>query len=146
MAEQVAIRLRRSGKKCQCVSIYARYSKQERLPSIHTQRKIEPTNNSDRLAQIVVQLFRSKYQGRAIRQIGVFYSDFVDQAYGLISLFDDPLQIQKEEELQLTIDRIRDRFGFASLLKGSALLDSSRAIARSKLTGGHSAGGLEGLS
>ncbi|MDS9391997.1 DNA polymerase, partial [Streptococcus pneumoniae] len=51
-----------------------------------------------------------------------------------------------EEELQLTIDRIRDRFGFASLLKGSALLESSRAIARSKLTGGHSAGGLEGLS
>ena len=49
----------------------------------------------------------------------------------LISLFDDLLQIQKEEELQLTIDRIRDRFGFASLLKGSALLDSSRAIARS---------------
>ena len=64
----------------------------------------------------------------------------------MISLFDDPLQIQKEEDLQLTIDRIRDRFGFASLLKGSALLDSSRAIARSKLTGGHSAGGLEGLS
>lgn len=146
MAEQVAIRLRRSGKKCQRVSIYARYSKQELLPSIHTQKKIEPTNNSDRLAQNVVQLFRSKYQGGPIRQIGVFYSDFVDQGYGLISLFDDPLQIQKEEELQLTIDRIRDRFGFASLLKGNALLDSSRAIARSKLTGGHSAGGLEGLS
>ncbi|EGP66571.1 ImpB/MucB/SamB family protein [Streptococcus sp. oral taxon 056 str. F0418] len=30
---------------------------------------------------------------------------------------------------------------YASLLKGSAL-----TIARSKLTGGHSAGGLEGLS
>ena len=146
MAEQVAIRLRRSGKKCQRVSIYARYSKQELLPSIHTQKKIEPTNNSDRLAQIVVQLFRSKYQGGAIRQIGVFYNDFVDQGYSLISLFDDPLQIQKEEELQQTIDHIRDRFGFASLLKGNALLDSSRAIARSKLTGGHSAGGLEGLS
>lgn len=116
-------------------------------PAFHSYtEKIEPTNNSDRLAQIVVQLFRSKYQGGAIRQIGVFYSDFVDQGYGLISLFDDPLQIQKEEELQQTIDRIRDCFGFASLLKGNALLDSSRAIARSKLTGGHSAGGLEGLS
>ena len=146
MAEQVAIRLRRSGKKCQCVSIYACYSKQELLPSIHTQKKIEPTNNSDRLAQIVVQLFRSKYPGRGYPTDWRFYSDFVDQAMVWFLSLTIPCKFKEEEELQLTIDQIRDRFGFASLLKGSALLDSSRAIARSKLTGGHSAGGLEGLS
>ncbi|KXT81496.1 ImpB/MucB/SamB family protein [Streptococcus sp. DD11] len=146
MAEQVAVRLRRAGKKTQRVAIHARYSKLENRASIHTQRKIEACNNSDRLAQTVTQLFRSKYQGGAIRQIGVYYSDLVDQSFSLISLFDDPLQQQKEEELQLTIDRIRDQFGFTSLLKGSALLQTSRMIARSKLAGGHSAGGLEGLS
>ncbi|MFQ7478174.1 MAG: DNA polymerase, partial [Streptococcus sp.] len=48
--------------------------------------------------------------------------------------------------LQQTIDRIRDQFGFTSLQKGSSLLENSRAIARSKLTGGHSAGGLDGLT
>ena len=51
-----------------------------------------------------------------------------------------------EEKLQQTIDRIRDQFGFTSLQKGSSLLENSRAIARSKLTGGHSAGGLDGLT
>ena len=59
-------------KKTQLVSIHASYSKQEQLPSIHCQRKIEPTNSTAQLAKEVIQLFRSHYQGGAIRQIGVF--------------------------------------------------------------------------
>ena len=70
---------------------------------------------------------------------------FVDENYSLISLFDDVETIEKEEKIQSTIDSIRDRFGFLAVQKGTALLDSSRNIARSKLIGGHSAGGLEGL-
>ena len=146
MAEQVAIRLRREKKKTQLVSIHASYSKQEQLPSIHCQRKIEPTNSTAQLSKEVIQLFRSHYQGGAIRQIGVFYGKLVEESFQLISLFDDPEQTQREEALQETIDHIRDRFGFASLQKGSALLENSRALARSKLTGGHSAGGLDGLA
>ena len=52
---------------------------------------------------------------------------------------------EKEEKLQQAIDGIRDEFGFLSIQKGTSLLESSRNIARSKLIGGHSAGGLEGL-
>ena len=70
----------------------------------------------------------------------------MEESFQLISLFDGPEQTQREEALQETIDHIRDRFGFASLQKGSALLENSRALARSKLTGGHSAGGLDGLA
>ena len=39
MAEQVAIRLRRAGKKTTLVSIYVGFSKQEVRPSIHTQNE-----------------------------------------------------------------------------------------------------------
>lgn len=69
----------------------------------------------------------------------------MDESFGLISLFDDVEKIEKEERLQLAIDSIRDRFGFTSLLKASALDSASRIIARSKLIGGHLAGGLDGL-
>mgnify|MGYP000912997078 CR=1 FL=1 len=34
---------------------------------------------------------------------------------------------------------------FTSLLKANALEEASRSLARSKLIGGHSAGGLDGL-
>ena len=145
MAEQVAIRLRRAGKKTTVVSIHVGYSKQENRKSINTQRKIEPTNQIDTLTNVVLQLFHQKYSSGAVRSVAVNYSGLVDESFGLISLFDDVEKREKEERLQSAIDSIRDRFGFTSLLKANALESASRSVVRSKLIGGHSAGGLDGL-
>ena len=127
------------------VSIHVGYSKQENKKSINTQKKIEPTNQTDTLTNVVLQLFHQKYNSGAVRNIAVNYSGLVDGSFGLISLFDDVEKIEKEERLQSAIDSIRDQFGFTSLLKTNALESASRNIARSKLIGGHSAGGLDGL-
>jgi len=145
MAEQVAIRLRRSGKKTTLVSIYVGFSKQEVRSSIHTQMKVEPTNKTAVLTDYVLKLFHNKYTSGAVRSIGVNYSGFVDESFGLISLFDDVDKLEKEERLQTAIDSIREQFGFTSLLKANALEEASRSLVRSKLIGGHSAGGLDGL-
>lgn len=145
MAEQVAIRLRRRHKKTKLISIYIGFSKYEMKSSLHCQEAIEPSNQTAILTKAVLQLFRKKYHSGAVRQIGVRYSDLVDDKYSIISLFDDPSLMEKEEKLQQAIDGIRDEFGFLSIQKGTSLLESSRNIARSKLIGGHSAGGLEGL-
>ena len=107
--------------------------------------KVEPTNNTAILTNYVLRLFHKKYTSGAVRSIGVNYSGFVDESFSLISLFDDVEQVEKEERLQTAIDSIREQFGFTSLLKANALEDASRSIARSKLIGGHSAGGLDGL-
>ena len=69
----------------------------------------------------------------------------MDESFGLISLFDDVDKLEKEERLQTAIDSIREQFGFTSLLRVNALEEASRSLARSKLIGGHSAGGLDGL-
>lgn len=146
MAEQVAIRLRRAGKKATVVAITLGYSKQEnKSRPINTQMKIEPTNNTDILTNYVLKLFHNKYTSGAIRSVAVNYSGFVDESYGLISLFDDVDKIEKEERLQTAIDSIRDQFGFTLLLLAMLLDALSRSIARSKLIEGHSAGGLDGL-
>ena len=146
MAEQVAVRLRKTGKKTTCVSIGVGYSRSEGKKSIHAQMKIEPTNQTETLKNHVLALFHKKYSSGAVRSISVYYSQLVDESFGLISLFDDVEQIEKEERLQSAIDTIRHQFGFTSLLKANALSEGSRVIARSKLVGGHSAGGLDGLS
>ncbi|HEM4148107.1 TPA: Y-family DNA polymerase [Streptococcus suis] len=145
MAEQVAIRLRRAHKKASTVAISVGYSRHEMKTPINCQMKIEPTNNTRILTDSVLGLFRSKYRSGAIRSVAVRYEGLVDESYSLISLFDDVEAIEREEKLQSAIDGIRDKFGFLAVQKGTALLDSSRNIARSKLIGGHSAGGLEGL-
>ena len=97
MAEQVAIRLRRAGKKTTLVSIYVGFSKQEVRPSIHTQMKVEPTNNTAILTDYVLKLFHNKYTSGAVRSVGVNYSRFVDESFGLISLFDDVDKLEKKK-------------------------------------------------
>ena len=63
----------------------------------------------------------------------------------LPSNFENPDDIDKEERLQAAIDSIRQEFGFTTIQKATALQEASRSLARSKLIGGHSAGGLDGL-
>ena len=145
MAEQVAIRLRRAHKKTSRVSVHIGYSRKEEKRPLQGQMKIEPTNNTNELMNHVLSIFHSKYDSGSVRSIGVYYSGFVDESFGLISLFDDVEKIEKEERLQSAIDDIRNQFGFTMLQKANALQDASRVIARSKLVGGHSAGGLDGL-
>lgn len=145
MAEQVAIRLRRAHKKCCTVSISLGFSRNELKRSIQAQMKVEPTNNTRVLTDHVLSLFRKKYDSGAVRNVAVSYSNFVDDSIQIISLFDDVEKIDKEERLQTAIDTIRNQFGFTTIQKGNSLLEASRSLERSKLIGGHSAGGLDGL-
>ena len=145
MAEQVAIRLRRAHKKCCTVSISIGFSRNELKRPIQAQMKVEPTNNTRALTDHVLSLFRKKYVSGAVRNVAVSYSNFVDDSIQVISIFDDVEKIDKEERLQTVIDTIRNQFGFTTIQKGNSLLEASRSLERSKLIGGHSAGGLDGL-
>ena len=145
MAEQVAIRLRRAHKKCCTVSISIWFSRNELKRPIQAQMKVEPTNNTRALTDHVLSLFRKKYVSGAVRNVAVSYSNFVDDSIQVISIFDDVEKIDKEERLQTVIDTIRNKFGFTTIQKGNSLLEASRSLERSKLIGGHSAGGLDGL-
>lgn len=69
----------------------------------------------------------------------------IDKYNTLLSLFDDVEEIEKENRLQIAIDVVREQLGFLAIQKGTVLTEGSRNIERSKLIGGHSAGGLEGL-
>ena len=145
IAEQVAIRLRRVHKKACQVSISIGFSKLEGNHSLQAQMKIEPANNPKILIGHVISLFRKKYQGGAVRSVSVSYANFVDEKIQILSLFDNPDDIDKEERLQSAIDSIRQEFGFMTIQKATALQEASRSIAQSKLIGGHSTGGLDGL-
>lgn len=146
MAEQVAIRLRRARKKAQVVSIFVGYSKEVDYRSIQVQEKIEPTHRTDLLQREVLRLFRQRYHGGAVRNIGIRYGDLIDEDIHVFSLFEDYEQGLKMERLQATLDKVRQKYGHVAILPASSLEEGSRTLARSKLIGGHSAGGLDGLS
>ncbi|WP_366208662.1 Y-family DNA polymerase [uncultured Veillonella sp.] len=146
MAEQVAIRLRKTHQLAQCVSIYIGFSKNVLQSPIQAQMKIPPSQLTDELVTYVKTLFRKHYKGGAVRQIAVRYSKLSSDEYRITSLFEDAEAVEKTYQLQRAIDRIREQYGFVSIQKGSSLLSYSRAIKRSRLIGGHSAGGLDGLT
>lgn len=98
--------------------------------------KIEPANLTKTMVNHVIELFRNKYDAGAVRYIGVSYSGFVDEGFGLISLFDDVETIAKEEKLQTAIDSVREQFGFLAIQKANVPTEGSRNIERSKLIGG----------
>ena len=146
LAEQVAIRLRQANKKTGLVALYVGYGISDATPSIHSQMSIEPTNSTETLTRFIRSIFRDKYEAGAVRRIVISYGQLCEDNFELISLFETDSLAKKHDTMQDVIDDIRQKYGFLSLQKATMLSTGSRAIARSRLVGGHSAGGLDGLS
>lgn len=144
MAEQVAIRLRKIKKKANVVAIYIGFSYKEEKKSISTCMKIIPSQSTEILSNHVISLFRKKYSGGAVRNIGIRYDDLIDENYTVYTIFDDAKKLEKQEKLEKTIDDIREKFGYLSVQKATFLMEGSRVKERSKLIGGH-LGGMDGL-
>lgn len=89
MAEQVAIRLRRIKKKATTIAIYIGFSYEEKKKSINVQKKIRPSQSTEVLVREVLSLFREKYDGGAVRNIGIRYDNLTDEDYCIFTLFED---------------------------------------------------------
>ena len=143
IAEQVAIRIRRIKKKATVISIHVGFSYSENKKSINARRTISPSQSTRVLCGEVLKLFRERYKGGAVRNLGVTYDNLVDESSTIFNFFDDYRKIEREENLDKAIDSIRDRFGFTSVQRATCLLEGSRVIERSNLIGGH-CGGMDG--
>ncbi|MDF7639602.1 Y-family DNA polymerase [Lactobacillus sp. ESL0791] len=142
IGEQVAARIRAHRLQAGCVNLYVRFSEyrsyQRQGFSVH--RKICPTADNEELVAELLALFRKNWHGEAVRALGVDYSSLVSAKEQQLTFFADPEQQIKRQNLTLTIDQIRQKYGFTHLVKASSLLKGATAIKRSNLVGGHSGG------
>ncbi|MGM0341643.1 DNA polymerase V [Enterococcus sp. AZ007] len=148
MAEQVAIRLRRRGAKTTTVHLFVGYSKDEEKRGFGRQMKVPATNDTQQLADHLLFLFNKFYDGRGfLRHIGVTYSDLVYDGGDQLNLFEDPAEQEKRIKIDQVTDKIREKYGFVSIVRASSTLENGRSIKRAGLVGGHNggAGGLDGL-
>ncbi|MFC5976224.1 excinuclease ABC subunit A, partial [Carnobacterium antarcticum] len=145
MAEQVATRIRKHHCKTGCVSLTVTYSKHEEKAGFSRQLKIPNTSNTKKLVDYCFDIFNKHYEDdMAVRSIGISYSKLTYTSNIQLDLFEDPTQQIANEKLDLLVDKIRDKYGFQSLVHASSLLEGATAINRSSLVGGH-AGGMEGI-
>ncbi|SFL09943.1 DNA polymerase [Lactococcus garvieae] len=150
MAEHLAIRLRKGKKLAGGLSLYVKPSYKEDSSSIKTASKIEPTQSTTDIQSEFLRLFREKYHGEIVREIGIGGFDLSSENIKQLNLFETMLpnesQVithQKQEALQDAIDEIRDKFDFTAIQKASVLTAGSRVLERNKMIGGHAAAGGE---
>lgn len=145
MAEQVATRIRRHDCLTQCISVYIGSAYGEDSKGFNRQMKVPASDNSKQLIEHCLFLFRKHYQGQVVRHVGISYSKLIDNSTLQLDLFSDPVEKEKERNLDRIIDRIREKYGFTSIVHANSMLPGARAITRSNLVGGH-AGGMDGIN
>ena len=145
MAEQVAARIRRHHCQTSCVSIYIGVAFGETQKGFSRQMTVPPTDNTKKLVEHCLFLFRKYYTGQVVRHVGITYSKLIYTSSIQLDLFADAEDQIKQIKLDKIIDKIREKYGFTSIVHANSKLDGARAIARSKLVGGH-AGGMDGIS
>lgn len=126
LAESVAARLRCHGLKCRTVAIHVRNNE---LFSFERQGKLPaPSFISSDIVRRAMELFRQYYTwDKPIRSIGVRGADLVTAAR-LVQLDLFETNKEEQEELERTVDRLRERFGPYCIQRCALLQDA-------KLTG-----------
>lgn len=122
LSESVAARLRKHGFKCRTISVSMRSSD---LYSFEKQGKlVVPSYTSGDIAGKAMELFMANYKwDKPIRSIGVRGTDLVTADTHLqIDLF-NPVNNEKAESLENTIDNLRQRFGHYSIQRCVMMLD-----------------------
>lgn len=125
LAESVAMRLRNQHFSAKVVQMHVR---DNALQTYGKQRVLQKeTNLSSEIASACMELFRESYHWqRPIRSIGVCCSQLVhDNAPRQMCIFDENERHSRLVEMERTVDRLRNRFGYSCLRRGCMLEDKS---------------------
>jgi DNA polymerase V len=136
MCEEVARRARQHRKAGRTISFGVSYSQDEFGGGFYRSKTIEePTNVTMDIYQVCLELFEKFYEGKTVRKISMAIGNIVDDYELQLNLFDE--NSWKKRELGYVVDRIRGRFGSASLLRAVSYTAAGTARHRAKLVGGH---------
>ncbi|WP_202081007.1 DNA polymerase IV [Caldalkalibacillus salinus] len=101
----------------------------------HRQTKLtSPTNYGMDLFRVATKLFKTHWDGKPVRKVGVTLTGLESSECYQLNLFDPFL---KKEQLSQAMDAIKEKYGDTSILRAASLTSSGQAISRSQKIGGH---------
>ena len=124
LCDSVGRRLRADGKTARVVTVqlvdnaFRRTSHQTTLPN--------PTNSTDRLYRVAVELMRQMWPARPVRLVGVSAEKTGEDNFEQMDLFTDAVRIDKQEKLDRAADALRRRFGGAAVTRATLLTPDTR--------------------
>lgn len=126
----VAARMRREGKKCNCVAVSFRTLE---FKNKSHQRKLEnPTDVTDEIYQNVKRLFQESWSGQPLRLIGMALTGLTEDSFVQMSLFEDPKKREQQKKLDEAMDNIRKKFGNDKISRASTMNVSGRIARKAK--------------
>ncbi|MGL4819787.1 MAG: DNA polymerase thumb domain-containing protein [Bacilli bacterium] len=138
ICEEVARRMRHTGKRGRTISLGMSYSKEEGGGGFLRSLTLPSTTNlGDVIYDACVQLFEQWREDFVVRKVSVTVSNLEANDEVQLDLFaqDDP----KREQLAFVVDGLREKFGYTALLRGVSYTEAGTARHRAKLVGGHKA-------
>lgn len=139
MAEENATRLRANHATTALIYLHVGFSKDVIEKGFSHQRTIPATQSTQQLQEHFLSLFRDYYNGESVRTIMLSCGKITPLAFQQLTLFDSLEDIKEKEKLEKTIDFLRRKYGYTSILHASSLLEGSTVKKRANLLGGHKA-------
>ena len=139
MIDNLCARLRNSNKECQNFGLGITYSKNTPGGFYRNIKLDNPTDKNNELIKYASIIFDRFYEGLPIRKVTVCAGSLKDKQGTQLNLFENYETIKKDDEINLAIDKIKEKYGKNSVLKASSLLEDSTIKERNKKVGGHNA-------
>ena len=139
MVEVLTARLRKNNKQCMVIGFGIGYSKVDGRSFYHSIKLDAPTDNTKEITKICNLIFDEYYDNSPIRKVSISCGGICSKQGVQLNLFSDYKSIKNNENLEKTIDTIKEKYGKNSILKASNLLADSTAIERNGKIGGHHA-------
>jgi DNA polymerase IV len=118
LSETVGMRLRNSENCCRLVSIGLRNYE---LMSCSRQRKLfSATDSTKKISEVACELFDELWTGVPLRHIGVSVSELCTNEFNQSSFFDEK-DIDKNRQIDKTLDSLRMRFGSNAVYRSAFL-------------------------
>ena len=124
------------------VTLQVGYSNHLDLPPDKGTAKLpKPTNSDAVVISAVVRVYEKIAQrDKPIRRINLTCNRITPEGNFQLSFFDDPVEAEKNHELQKTVIGIKKRFGKNAIIKGMNLEKAATTMERNRQIGGHKSG------
>lgn len=123
LCDSVGYRLRKEGKKARCVTIKIKYNDFKVVTRSHT--LTAPLESTEALYRAATELFAANWSGKPLRLLGVTASEFDEGTQ--LSFFENEKE-KKERSMDLSVDRLREKFGYNSIKRASLMEKKDKKI------------------
>lgn len=121
LSEIVGVRIRKQKKYASVIAVILkdRYFKRR----THQKKLVNPTNITNEIYNFSKEIFDEMWDGEPIRLIGLRLDGLTDKSYFQTSLFEDSTNREKQEQIDIVVDNLKEKYGY-KIIKKAGLVDN----------------------